>query len=154
MILRQYLEVRPVVAASYLFGCRSKAMGAVVDPTIRYAIDTHVHADHISGGRRLAEAAGAEYVLFAGTKAGYAFREVADGDVLNLGNVSARVLHTPGHTPEHIARMIGDMGRTELASTADDGARALFDALRRRSRSAATTMVGRGSPSVLRRRRM
>jgi len=163
MILRQYLDVRPVVAASYLFGCGGKAMGAVVDPTddigrylrdaealglqIRYAIDTHVHADHVSGGRRLAEAAGAEYVLFAGTKAGYAFREVADGELLNLGNVSVRVLHTPGHTPEHISLvvtdatrgpepwlvftghtlMIGNMGRTELASTADDGARALFD---------------------------
>ena len=161
MILRQYLDTDPVVSASYLLGCGGKGLSAVVDPTedidrylhdaaelglaLRYVIDTHVHADHISGGRRLAEAAGAEYVLFAGAGAHGGFRGVADGDVLELGNVTARVLHTPGHTPEHISLvvtdakrgpepwfvltghtlMVGDMGRTELASSADEGARAL-----------------------------
>jgi glyoxylase-like metal-dependent hydrolase (beta-lactamase superfamily II) len=167
MIFRQYLDTRPVVAASYLFGCTSKGRGAVVDPLddvarylrdsaalglpIRYVIDTHVHADHVSGGRRLAEAAGAEYVLFAGTGAGYSFTGVDDGAVLDLGNTTARVLHTPGHTPEHISLvvsdarrgpdpwfvitghtlMVGDMGRTELASTAEEGARALFKSAER-----------------------
>jgi glyoxylase-like metal-dependent hydrolase (beta-lactamase superfamily II) len=162
MILRQYLHTEPVIAASYLFGCGGKATGAVVDPTedieqylrdsaalglpIRYVIDTHVHADHISGGRSLAEAAGAEYVLFADAAARYPFRGAKDREVLELGNVSAQVLHTPGHTPEHISLvvtdrtrgpdpwfvltghtlMVGDMGRTELASSAEEGARALF----------------------------
>ena len=69
-----------------------------------------------------------------------------DGDVLELGNVAIRVLHTPGHTPEHISLvvtdrtradepwfvltghtlMVGDLGRTELATSAEEGARALF----------------------------
>ncbi|MEX1182313.1 MAG: MBL fold metallo-hydrolase [Gemmatimonadota bacterium] len=167
MILRQYLDSSPVIGASYLFGCGGQASGAVVDPTedierylreaellglpIRYVVDTHVHADHVSGGRRLAEAAGAEYVLYTAAQARYTYRGVGDGDVLRLGNVSAQVLHTPGHTPEHISLlvtdrarasepwfvltghtlMVGDMGRTELASSAEDGARALFRSARK-----------------------
>jgi hydroxyacylglutathione hydrolase len=162
MILRQYLHTEPIIAASYLLGCGGHARGAVVDPVediepylrdadalgmpIHYVIDTHVHADHLSGGRRLAEAAGAEYVLFEGAGAHYPFRGVNDGDELELGNVKVRVLHTPGHTPEHISLvvtdrargdepwfvltghtlMVGDMGRTELASSAEEGAHALF----------------------------
>lgn len=142
-------------------------MGAVCDPLediepylrisqeaglkIRYVIDTHVHADHISGGRKLAEATGAEYVLHSGAGAKFRFRPVSDGDGLDLGNVQLRVLHTPGHTPEHISvlvtdrtrgtepwfvlsghtLMVGDMGRTELASSAEEGARALFHSSRR-----------------------
>ena len=113
---------------------------------IRYVIDTHVHADHVSGGRRLAEATGADYVLHAGAGARFKFRGVEDNEELDLGNVRIRVLHTPGHTPEHIALvvtdktrgpepwfllsghtlMVGDLGRTELASSAEEGARSLF----------------------------
>jgi hydroxyacylglutathione hydrolase len=166
MILRQFLHSDPV-GASYLFGCGGKASAAVVDPIgdlrpyldaaaktgmrILYVIDTHIHADHISAGRALAEAAGAEYVLFEGAQAGFPFRGVKDGDALDLGNVSATVMHTPGHTPEHVSLlvtdrtraaepwfvltghtlMVGDLGRTELASSAEDGARALFASVRR-----------------------
>ena len=84
MILRQFLHTDPV-AASYLFGCGGKAFAAVVDPVgdiapyleaaeatgmrILYVIDTHIHADHLSAARALAEAAGAEYVLFEGARA-------------------------------------------------------------------------------------
>jgi glyoxylase-like metal-dependent hydrolase (beta-lactamase superfamily II) len=161
MILRSYLHVNPAVAVSYLFGCGGKSTGAVVDPVeapefylreaaalglaIRYVVDTHVHADHLSTGRALAEAASAEYVMHESAGAHYPFHAVGDGDELALGNVSATVWHVPGHTPEHLALvvtdrtrgtepwlvftghtlMVGDLGRTELAASAEEGARAL-----------------------------
>ena len=163
MLFRQYLDKEPVIATSYVFGCPTEGIGAVVDPigdiarylkkseegkvAIRYVIDTHMHADHISNGRELAEAAGAEYVLLAGTETNYAFRGVEDGEILHMGNTEVEVLHTPGHTPEHISLvvtdharadepwlvltghtlMVSDMGRTELATSAEEGARALFE---------------------------
>ncbi len=166
MILRQFLHSDPV-AASYLLGCGGKSAGAVVDPLgdvspylrtaeetgmrIRYVIDTHLHADHLSAGRVLARMAEAEYVLFADASVTFPFHRVSDGDVLELGNVTAKVLHTPGHTPEHISLvvtdhtrsdepwfvltghtlMVGDLGRTELATSAEEGARDLFASIQR-----------------------
>jgi glyoxylase-like metal-dependent hydrolase (beta-lactamase superfamily II) len=166
MILRQFLHVDPV-GASYLFGCGGKAAGAVVDPAgdvgpyleaadrlglrILYVFDTHIHADHVSVGRALAAASGGEYVLFHDAQAAPPFRGVRNGEVLELGNVSAEILHTPGHTPEHMSLlvtdrtrapepwlvftghtlMVGDLGRTELAASAEEGARALFKSGRR-----------------------
>jgi glyoxylase-like metal-dependent hydrolase (beta-lactamase superfamily II) len=118
---------------------------------IHYVIDTHVHADHLSAGRALAAAAGAEYVLSTEAGVSFPYKAVSDGDVLPLGNVSATVLHTPGHTPEHICilvtdrtranepwfvftghtLMVGDLGRTELAVSAEEGARQLFRSVSR-----------------------
>ena len=71
---------------------------------IRYVIDTHLHADHLSAGRALAEAAGAEYVLFAGAPADFPFRGVRDGEVLTLGNVVDRgAAHAGTHARAHLA---------------------------------------------------
>jgi hydroxyacylglutathione hydrolase len=166
MIFRQFLHTDPV-AISYLFGCGGHQAAAVIDPIgdiaayleearrtgmrIRYVLDTHLHADHLSVGRALAEAAGADYVLFAQAEATPSFRGVGDGDILELGNVTIEVLHTPGHTPEHMsllvtdrtrsdepwfvltghALMVGDLGRTELATSAEEGARALYRSIKR-----------------------
>ena len=66
--------------------------------SIRYVFDTHVHADHVSGGRRLAELAGATYLLHESVGASRA-NGVANGQRIEMGNVVVEVLHTPGHTP-------------------------------------------------------
>lgn len=128
-------------------------------------IDTHVHADHLSTGRALAAAAGALYVLHHESAAAVAFHGVHDGDRIVLGNVTAEVWHTPGHTPEHITLvvtdrtrgsdawlaftghtlMVGDMGRTELASSAADGAHALFESAERLRRLADYVQVMPGA---------
>lgn len=166
MILRQFHHQDPV-AVSYLLGCAGHGAGAAVDPLfpiepylqaaefsatpLRWVIDTHLHADHRSAGRALAEAAGADYVLHESAMTRFAFHGVADGDRLSLGNVVLDVLHAPGHTPEHLCLlvtdrtragepwfvltghtlMVGDVGRTELASDAATGARNLFRSLAR-----------------------
>lgn len=78
---------------------------------IRYVIDTHVHADHVSGARRLVETTGADYVLHDSAAAGFKFCGVKDSEELDLGNVRIRVLHTPGHTPEHISLVVTDKTR-------------------------------------------
>jgi hydroxyacylglutathione hydrolase len=165
MIFRQFQHNSPI-AASYLFGCGGQRQCVVVDPLedldpylqasrdnglhIVHVIDTHVHADHLSGGRALAEAVGAAYLVHesAAVAGGTA---VEDGQELTLGNVRIRILHTPGHTPEHVCLvvtdrtrgpepwfvvtghtlMVGDMGRTELATSAEEGAHALFDSAAR-----------------------
>ncbi len=118
---------------------------------ILYVIDTHVHADHRSSARELAAKTGAKYVLHESVQAGFNFHPARDGDTLELGNVVLTLWHTPGHTPEHLCvlvtdrtrasepwtiltghtLMVGDLGRTELASSAEDGARALYRSVQR-----------------------
>jgi hydroxyacylglutathione hydrolase len=153
--------------ASYLIG--SKGEAAVVDPQrdvdqyiaeaeaqglkIKYVIETHLHADFVSGHGELAERTGAEIVF--GRNAGAAFRymPVADGDELRVGDVVLRVMETPGHTPESISILvintavseqpqkvltgdtlfIGDVGRPDLAGakgfTSEQMAGMLYDSL-------------------------
>jgi glyoxylase-like metal-dependent hydrolase (beta-lactamase superfamily II)/rhodanese-related sulfurtransferase len=135
--------------ASYLIGSDGKA--AVVDPQrdvdqyiqeadaqglkIKYVIETHLHADFVSGHRELAARTGAEIVFGAKAGATFPHRAVRDGDELSLGRIKFRVLETPGHTPESICILvidteapdkppkvltgdtlfIGDVGRPDLA---------------------------------------
>ncbi|MGB3745496.1 MAG: MBL fold metallo-hydrolase [Xanthobacteraceae bacterium] len=106
---------------------------------------------NVSCGRALSKAAGAQYVLFGDSDVAFLFSGVREDDVLGLGNVAIRVMHTPGHTPEHISLlvtdrtrsdepwfaltghtlMVGDLGRTELATNAEDGARDLYRSAQR-----------------------
>ncbi|MEB1809749.1 MAG: MBL fold metallo-hydrolase [Bacillaceae bacterium] len=168
MIFRQYLHTDPVVAASYFFGCGGQSTGIIVDPVeeeidfyleeskrlgmnIDYVIDTHLHADHISGARKLVEKTGAKYILHGSAETNFEFLAVKDGEEIWAGNVKMEFLHTPGHTPEHIsivvtdrtrgddpwfvltghALMVGDAGRTELATSLEEGASDLYDSLQR-----------------------
>ncbi|NHN57940.1 MULTISPECIES: MBL fold metallo-hydrolase [Halorussus] len=118
--------------------------------TLRFAVDTHVHADHLSGVRRLAEETGARAVLPAGaTDRGLAFdaKLLDDGDELRVGDVALTALHAPGHTTELTALRLGDLlfsgdalfvdsfGRPDLergAEGARDLAGTLYDTLRDR----------------------
>jgi glyoxylase-like metal-dependent hydrolase (beta-lactamase superfamily II) len=114
--------------AAYVFGCGSLGIGAVVDPQERdvsaYAefarskglqiaqvIDTHVHADHASGARALAEITGASYRLHSAADVSFDFEPIDDGDEIELGNTRIRVLHTPGHTPESVCLLVTDLRR-------------------------------------------
>jgi glyoxylase-like metal-dependent hydrolase (beta-lactamase superfamily II)/rhodanese-related sulfurtransferase len=152
--------------ASYLIGSNGEA--AVVDPQrdvqqyidaaterglrIRYVIETHIHADFVSGHSELAERTGAEIVFGAAAGAEVPHRAVRDGDELRVGDVVLRALETPGHAPESISWLIidttheaphklltgdtlfiGDVGRPDLAGslgyTAEQMAALLYDSL-------------------------
>lgn len=143
MIFRQFLHEQRS-CASYLVGCPSMGATAVVDPQgepseytlaakrngleITDVIDTHVHADHPSAARALAETTGATLRLGAGAEVGFLYEPMVDGAVIEVGNRRIRVLHTPGHTPEHVCLVVddwfvltgdtlfvGDVGRVDLA---------------------------------------
>jgi glyoxylase-like metal-dependent hydrolase (beta-lactamase superfamily II)/rhodanese-related sulfurtransferase len=119
---------------------------------IRYILETHFHADFVSGHLDLAAKTGAPIVFGPLAKPEYAIHSAADGEILSLGNVSIKVLHTPGHTMESTCYLlldehqqpralfsgdtlfIGDVGRPDLAAKSDlsvsDLASHLFDSLR------------------------
>ena len=118
---------------SYFFGCGGKGKSVAVDVvagdeewfieeakkanvTINYVIDTHVHADHYSGGRKLAAMVGAPYCLHESDTGlvKFDFEPLRDGQTLFIGNVEITVLHTPGHTPDSICLLVTDMRRGEL----------------------------------------
>lgn len=134
--------------ASYFIG--SDGVAAVVDPQrdvdqyiqeakaqgfqIKYVIETHLHADFVSGHRELAGRTGAEIVFSERAGATFPHRAVRDGDEMRIGNVTLRIMETPGHTPESVSILVisddsnepqrvltgdtlfvGDVGRPDLA---------------------------------------
>ena len=115
---------------SYLFGCTGIGKAVAVDVVagdedwfiaeaakvgvpITHVIDTHVHADHYSGGPELARRAGAPYGLHESNRGRVAFdfTPLADGQRLDAGNVVVDVLHTPGHTPDSVCLLVRDLRR-------------------------------------------
>jgi hydroxyacylglutathione hydrolase len=135
MLLRRFYEHK-LAQASYMVGCQATGEALVVDPhrdtnvyvraaeeegvRVRWVTETHIHADYLSGSRQLAKRTGAQLVLSGegGEDWRYAFaavdgaRTVHEGDELRVGNIGVRVLHTPGHTPEHICFMLTDGAAT------------------------------------------
>ena len=149
--------------ASYLIGSEGEA--AVVDPRrdvqeyldeasahglqIKWVIETHLHADFVSGHRELAERTGATIVMGEKAKAGFPHQAVTDGDEIRVGRLVLRIMETPGHTPDSICvqvvdpresdepRMVltgdtlfvGDVGRPDLAGAAGYSAEAMAEML-------------------------
>jgi len=168
--------------ASYLIGCQQTGDAAVVDPIrdveqylaaaeqeglrITHVTETHIHADFVSGARELAQRTGAQLLLSDEGSADWRYaygaesgaRLLKDGDHFMVGNIRLDVLHTPGHTPEHLSFLVtdtpaaagpwgiltgdfvfvGDVGRPDLleraagyAGTMEASARTLFRSLER-----------------------
>ncbi|MDX9759401.1 MAG: rhodanese-like domain-containing protein [Bacteroidota bacterium] len=174
----QHIYETGLAQASYLIGCQATGEAVVIDPRrdidvyleaaeknrlrITHIAETHIHADFLSGSRELAAATGATMYLSdeGGADWAYQFDHVGlrDGDQFTVGNLRFDVLHTPGHTPEHISFLltdlpasaqpvmlfsgdfvfVGDVGRPDLlekaagvAGTRVQGARDMFRSLRR-----------------------
>ena len=164
MIFRQFVH-DDLGCASYLIGDEHAGVAAVVDPrldideylrTARYLgvriehiLETHNHADHVSGHGRLAAATGAVIHVHADAAPEYDHEPFEDGWELALGQLIVRALHTPGHRPEHTAfalvdtarspdpwavlsgdtLFVGDVARPDLAVDKEEGARGIFRSL-------------------------
>ena len=176
MFVKRFFE--PLIAQnSYLIGCASAHEAIVIDPNrdvqpyldtaereglrITHVTETHIHADFLSGSRELAHRTGARLCLSdeGGQDWKYQFdhdRKLKHGDRITIGNVKLDVLHTPGHTPEHLTFLVtdgaaadkpiaavtgdfifvGDVGRPDLleraakmAGTMEQGAKTLWHSL-------------------------
>ena len=164
MFFRQVLH-EDLGCASYVVADGGEA--AVVDPKwdvedylalaeehgfeIRHVLETHNHADHLSGKGRLARTTGATIHVPATAGVEYPHEPMADGDSIRVGDVTITALATPGHRPEHTAYVVadesrggepwlvvtgdslfvGDVARPDLAVEAEEGARGLYDSVRR-----------------------
>ena len=178
MFVKRFFE--PSLAqASYLIGCAKTGEAIVIDANrdvdqyidavaqeglrITQVSETHIHADYVSGSRELAHRTGASLCLSDAGDADWKYqfahdRKLRDGDRLVVGNVTLDVIHTPGHTPEHITFLVtdgaaadqpiaaltgdfifvGDVGRPDLleraaniTGTMEAGARTLWNSLQR-----------------------
>lgn len=166
MLFQQFVD-DDLGCASYLVGDEDAGIAAVVDPPyaiepvleaaarrgvrIVRTVETHTHADHLSGHGRLALEHDVPVSIHPAAEAEYPFEPLEDGTELELGNVVLRAIHTPGHRPEHTclavidrsradepwlvltgdSLFVGDTARPDLAIGAREGAEGLFHSLRR-----------------------
>lgn len=166
MVFQQFVD-DDLGCASYLIGDEDAGRAAIVDPPyaiepvlelaarkgveIVRTVETHTHADHLSGHGRLALDRGVPVSIHPAAEASYPHDALADGDEIELGDVVLRAIHTPGHRPEHTclavvdrsraeetwlvltgdSLFVGDAGRPDLAVGAEEGAEGLFRSLQR-----------------------
>jgi glyoxylase-like metal-dependent hydrolase (beta-lactamase superfamily II) len=164
MIFRQITH-DDLGCASYLIGDDSAGVAAVVDPkfeigeylelarfmgvSIEHILETHNHADHVSGHGRLAAATGATIHIHRDAQPGYDHEPFDDGWELEIGALKVRAIHTPGHRPEHTAfalidssrgeepwailtgdsLFVNDVARPDLAVDKEEGAHGIFRSL-------------------------
>jgi hydroxyacylglutathione hydrolase len=164
VIFRQFTH-DDLGCASYLVGDEDAGVAAVIDPRfeideyleyaryvsvhIEHVLETHNHADHVSGHGRLAAATGATIHIHRDAEPAYEHEPFDDGWELELGCVRVRAMHTPGHRPEHTAfalvdrtrgeepwavlsgdsLFVGDIARPDLAVDKEEGARGIFRSL-------------------------
>jgi glyoxylase-like metal-dependent hydrolase (beta-lactamase superfamily II)/rhodanese-related sulfurtransferase len=158
-VFRQFVD-DDLGCASYLVGDRDAGVAVVVDPAlaieqyleaaaeeqvrIERILETHTHADHVSGHGRFAVEHGLPVAIHPLADAEYPCEALADDEVVRAGATEIRVMHTPGHRPEHCAFVVndkvvltgdslfvGDAARPDLAIAAREGAQDLFGSLER-----------------------
>lgn len=174
----QHIYEDGLAQASYFIGCQKTKEAIVIDPrrdidvylkiaeeknfNITYVTETHIHADFLSGSRELAAATGAKIFLSdeGGDDWQYQFKHegLKDNDIIKVGNIQLKVMHTPGHTPEHISFLltdtivtsepimiftgdfvfVGDVGRPDLlekaagiVGTQEIGAKQMFNSIKK-----------------------
>jgi len=128
MIFKQF-RYEPLNQASYLLACWRQGVSFIVDPiedlgvefyleeagafgvSIDGVLETHIPADYASCAGDLATVAGCSHYLFENTPGTLTFSPIQDGQVLELGHVRLEVIHTPGHTPEHVCFLVTDVTR-------------------------------------------
>jgi glyoxylase-like metal-dependent hydrolase (beta-lactamase superfamily II)/rhodanese-related sulfurtransferase len=166
VLFKQFLD-DDLGCASYLIGDEHAGIAVVVDPPYRVepvladaerhevriagVLETHTHADHVSGHGRLALEHGVPIRVHKAAEPTFAHEPLEDGTEVELGDVVIRTIHTPGHRPEHCcfavtdrsrgdepwlvltgdSLFVGDAGRPDLAVEARKGAEGLFHSLRR-----------------------
>ena len=166
MLFRQFVD-DDLGCASYLVGDEEAGQAVVVDPAyaieqylqaatqhkveIKRVLETHTHADHVSGHGRFALEHGVPVAIHPAAEPEFPFEPLEDGDEIELGQVAIRVVHTPGHRPEHCAfavidrtradepwltltgdsLFVGDAARPDLAVEAKEGAEGLYRSLHR-----------------------
>src|SRR5260370_30509586 len=131
MYFKQFLDER-YGCASYVVASRQSHEAVSVCPSleveqyeallrergfqVRYVIETHVHADHLSGARQLAAKHGASVCLYESAQVAYPYRPLHDEEELALGQVRLRVWHTPGHRSELLSLLIITRARSQEPS--------------------------------------